>query len=52
MSATPIDDLHFSILTGWAMLAVVVGKTIMFYAGCLLPWLISERTLYFPGVRL
>ena len=59
MSATPVDDLHFPISVGWAMLAmlgvamlgVVVGKTIMFYAGCLLLWSISERTLSFPGVR-
>jgi hypothetical protein len=52
MSATPVDDLHFPISRPGAMLVVVVGKTFMFYAGCLLPRLLSERTLSFPGVRL
>jgi len=45
MSAARVDDLHFPIPPLSTMLAVVVGKSFMFYAGCLLPRLLSERTL-------
>jgi len=51
MSAIPLDDLHFPDFLPYARLSLVVGKSFMFYAGCLPPRLLSERTLSFPGVR-
>jgi len=52
MSASAVDDLHFPIFPGRDMLVVVVGKSIMFYAECLPPRLLSVIKVNFPGVRL
>jgi len=52
MSATLVDDLHFPISRPGYMLVVVVGKSIMFYAECLPPRLLSVIKVDFPGVRL